>query len=142
MVKQLHKMFDSRFIPPHFKQYPHFLIVGGFSYILNILLTYFFTEYFGLWYLLSFIFAAFISLSLSFVLNSFYTFKEYERRSHSERYGLYIGFYCVSAVTTFVLVYTITSIFGMHYLFSITIVTLASSLITFSVNKKFIFLHK
>lgn len=142
MVKQLLKLLDLRPIPGHFSRYPHFLMVGGFSYILNILLTYFFTEYFNSWYLLSFMLAAFVSLSLSFILNSSYTFKGYERKSHSKRYGLYIGFYCVSAVTTFVLVYILTSVFGMYYLFSITIVTLASSLLTFGVNRKFIFLHK
>ncbi len=125
-----------------FKHYPYFFIIGGIGYGISIGLTFLFTEYLHLWYLLSFMFAALISLTCSFILNSLFTFRGYLRESHQERYALYIGFYIISALVTFVLVYILTSIFNMHYLFSITIVTLASSFVTYIVNKRFIFLHK
>lgn len=125
-----------------FKRYPHFLIIGGLGYGISIGLTFLFTEYMRLWYLLSFIIAALVSLTVSFMLNSAFTFKGYLRKSHSRRYSLYIGFYAVSALVTFTLVYLLTSVFGIHYLISITAVTLISSFITFIVNKKLIFIHK
>lgn len=125
-----------------FRQYPHFLIVGGFGYGVNIGLTFLFTEYVHLWYLLSFIIAACISLTCSFILNSLFTFRGYLRKSHSERYALYTGFYIASALVTFALVYILTSVLGVYYLLSITVVTFVSSFVTFIVNKRFIFLHK
>lgn len=124
-----------------FKNYPLFFIIGGLTYGLNIGLTFLITEYLHLWYLLSYIIAALISLTCSFILNSLFTFRGYLRESHSKRYTLYLGFYIISALTTFALVYILTSIFKLHYLVSITVVTLASSFVTYIVNKKFIFLH-
>ncbi len=124
-----------------FRHYPYFFIIGGFAYGINIGLTLLFTEYIHLWYLWSFMIAAFISLSCSFILNSLFTFRGYLRESHSERYALYIGFYIISALITFVLVYILTSIFNIHYIVSITVITLVSSFVTYIVNKKFIFLH-
>lgn len=125
-----------------FKHYPYFFIIGGIGYGISIGLTFLFTEYIHLWYLLSYIIAALISLTCSFILNSLFTFKGYLRESHKERYALYIGFYIISALVTFALVYILTSIFNMHYLVSITVVTLVSSFITYVINKKFIFLHQ
>ena len=124
-----------------FRHYPYFFIIGGLTYGINIGLTFLLTEYIHLWYLLSFIIAALISLSCSFILNSLFTFRGYLRESHPERYALYIGFYIVSALITFALVYILTSIFNIHYLISITVVTLVSSFVTYIVNKKFIFRH-
>lgn len=131
-----------RTIYAKFKHYPYFFIIGGIGYGISIGLTFLFTEYIQLWYLLSFIIAALISLTCSFILNSLFTFRGYLRESHRERYALYIGFYIISALITFALVYILTSILNMYYLISITIVTLASSFITYIVNKKFIFIHQ
>lgn len=125
-----------------FRHYPYFFIIGGLAYSINIGLTFLFTEYIHLWYLLSFIIAALISLTCSFILNSLFTFRGYLRESHSKRYALYISFYIISALITFTLVYILTSIFMIHYLISITAVTLVSSFVTYIVNKKFIFLYK
>lgn len=140
MKSQNHLFRSAGRILTHFKRYPHFLIIGTISYGINISLTFLLTEYLRWWYLVSFITAALISLTFSFVLNSIFTFKEYLRRNHAQRYLLYIGFYIISAVITFILVYIFTSIIGLHYLVSITIVTATSSVVTFIVNKKFIFL--
>jgi len=130
-----------RAIYAQFRHYPYFFIIGGLAYGINIGLTFLLTEYIHLWYLLSFIIAALISLTCSFILNSLFTFRGYLRESHPERYALYIGFYIVSALITFALVYILTSIFNIHYLISITVVTLVSSFVTYIVNKKFIFRH-
>lgn len=131
-----------RAIYAQFKRYPYFFIIGSIGYGISIGLTFLFTEYIRLWYLLSFIIAALISLTCSFILNSLFTFRGCLRESLKERYALYIGFYTISALVTFALVYILTSIFNMHYLVSITAVTLVSSFITYIVNKKFIFLHQ
>ena len=139
-----HKLQDSVSLRPfsfQFRRYPRFFIIGAFSYIINIGLTFLLPEYAHLWYLISFSLAALVSLSCSFILNSFYTFRGYLRKDNTKRYTLYINFYIISALITFVLVYLLTSIFKMHYFVSITVITLISSFITYIINKKFIFLH-
>ena len=131
----------SKLIHAQFRHYPYFFIIGALAYGLNIGLTFFFTEYIHLWYLLSFVISALVSLTCSFILNSLFTFRGYLRESHSKRYTLYIGFYIISAFITFTLVYVLTSILDIHYIISITAVTLASSFITYIVNISFIFQH-
>lgn len=104
-------------IPRIFK----FALVGGLGAVINSSFLYLFTEYFGLFYLISSVLSIEIAIVMQFVLNDFWTFRD--RRSRS------VGVILIRlmksnlwrtmgmAVNILVL-YILTEFFGVYYIIS------------------------
>ncbi len=59
-------------------RYGKFFIVSVITALLNLFFLYVFTEYIGLWYMLSQLVAIVLTLMMNFIGNKFWTFKENE----------------------------------------------------------------
>lgn len=126
----------------HFNRFPHFLMTGMVGYTVSLGLTVLLTEYARLWYLLSFLIGAFTGLVCSFIINSVFTFKDHKKDGSSRRFALYLGYYLINGIITFALIYLLTSVWGLHYVLSIVGITVVSNIVTFLVNKKWIFVKE
>lgn len=125
-----------------FKRYPLFVFFGvlGTAFILAV--TYFLTEFFGFWYLLSYIIATFLGWTLNFLINSRITFRGHPKDGYFFRYLRFMKLYIVLGLLSYALVYTLTSIIGFHYLVSTLIIIFPMSLVTFSVNRRRVFSYQ
>ena len=59
-------------------KYGKFFIVSAITALSNLLFLYIFTEFVGLWYMLSQVIAIVLTLMMNFIGNKFWTFKENE----------------------------------------------------------------
>lgn len=122
-----------------FRRYPYFIIIGVSSSFLIFIMTFILTEYLHLWYLLSFIIAAFFAWTYNFIMNAKFTFENYKSDNLLKKYILYIKGYVLLSFISFGSVYILTSILHFNYLISIFIITIIMSLVTFNFNRNFIF---
>lgn len=121
------------------KEFLRFVLVGGAGMLVNMGVTYAGVEYLGLWYFWSFCLASLVGWTAIFIGNALFTFPEHERHSYLQKYIVFIlgytGMFWVNAA----LVFLFTSILFIHYLVSIVLGTMITTLLTFSFNKKVIF---
>ena len=106
-----------KFLSP---QFIAFCIVGASGVIVNEGILFILTEYFGLFYLLSSIFAIIISINTNFILNDLWTFRRLRKRSNKSYFGRLISWNCariLTAIINFLILAGLTSI-GLHYLIS------------------------
>lgn len=122
-----------------YKQYIVFAFVGGAGTLIALVLTYTFTEWFGLWYILSYIIATLIAWTFNFYCNSVITFRGHSKDDHFKRYIKFVGMYVVAFAVNATLVYILTDIVGVYYLISIAAVTIVISIFTFMLSKHKIF---
>jgi len=120
------------------KQSLSFILCGGISFIVLIVMTYLLTEVVGLWYLVSYGISIFISWTISFYLNYKFTFN-YKGDNIFSIYKKFILLYILTGGLNFILVYFLTDYFGLYYLTSIIIVAFFIIISTFYINKNIIF---
>ncbi|MDO8622729.1 MAG: glycosyltransferase family 2 protein [archaeon] len=107
-----------------------FAFVGVVGMIVNLFILYSFTEFFGVYYLISAIFAFIIAATSNFFFNKVWTFREKINDNLSKKY---IQFFLVSLVALIVnlfFLYILTEFFGIYYITSQFI----SIAIAFSIN--------
>jgi putative flippase GtrA len=121
------------------KRFPYFIIVGTLGFFLNFMITLVFTEFFHFWYLFSYTVGSICSWVFNFVMNSKITFRGHNVTHDVKKYFFYIRIYLVIGLGSLAIMYVLTSVIGVHYLFSIIIVAVTNSLATYSFNKKIIF---
>ena len=119
-----------------FKRYLTFIVGGGFSLLLNLGITYAFTEYAGLWHMLSYSFALMAEIIFLFVFHSYITFKA---KGHFLKFALIILF--ISALN-WLLVYLFSVIIGVYYLVAIVVVALVVSVLNYLLNREWVFNRK
>lgn len=122
----------------HLKQFLKFCAVGGIGLLINLGITYTGVAL-GLWYLYAFIIGLIISWSCSFVLNAFFTFPEHERAAYLRKYFLFLGNYSIVFVLNIALMYVLTSLVGLHYILSIILCALSTTVLTYSFSKYVIY---
>lgn len=93
-----------------------YLISGGSAAVVNLAFLHLFVEYFGIWHILSSIFAFLIAFCVSFTLQKFWTFadKNTDKLAHQTRI-----YFIVSAINLGIntmLIYLFVDIVHLHYL--------------------------
>lgn len=116
-----------------------YLFAGGSGALLNLLLLFFFTDVLGIYYLISTSLAFFILFVLSFFIHKYWTFREHSSHRMKRQMVMYFCLHAGNFITNGVLMYLLTSILGLWYMFSQFVVLLFIAAVTFSLNKKFIF---
>ena len=119
-----------------FRKYVIFIIGGGISLLINLGVTYAFTEYAGLWHMLSYTFALATEIIFLFVYHTYITFKA---RGHFVKFAGVILF--ISALN-WILVYFTSVILGIYYLIAIAGVALAVSVLNYMINRIWVFNRK
>ncbi|MBT6691319.1 GtrA family protein [Candidatus Parcubacteria bacterium] len=134
MLRSLYKAIIKKF-----GRYFNFVLVGVSGTALVFLMTFVLTEYLHLWYLLAYIISTLCGWTYGFIMNSKFTFNDHDGENLIKRYVFYIQGYILLSLISFSSVYVLTSILNLHYLVSMSIITVIMSIITFNFNRKFIF---
>lgn len=119
-----------------------FCIVGASGLAINLFVTYFCTEYIGIWYIISNIIAQIIAITNNFFWNKFKTFKNNSINFIYTQYVYSILTYMFSGVISIILLYILTDKFGIWYMHSVLITSFIGLFINFNIHKFFVFIHK
>jgi len=116
-----------------------FGIVGIIGILINMGVLYCLTEYAGLFYLVSSLFAIELSVLNNFLWNDLWTFRSYQQHRLSSRWHRLIAFHGVSVgglVINMGILYLLTSVFGIYYLVSNLLGILVAFAWNFWVNRR------
>ena len=119
-----------------FKKYVVFIIGGGISLLINVGVTYAFTEYAGLWHMMSYTFALIVEVIFLFVYHTYITFKA---KGHFLKFAVVILFI---SVLNWALVYFTSVVLGVYYLIAIVVVALVVSVLNYAINRICVFNRK
>lgn len=117
-----------------------FCLVGGISVLIGYIILYVLTEYVSFWYLASSIIAFFVSNTISFMLQKFWTFKDTERKNIYKKFVLYMIVTIVYFLINTAGIYTITEYFHIYYILSQIIMTIILSISSYFTSR-IIFAH-
>lgn len=100
-----------------------FCFVGLSGVLVNVGSLYLFTEYIGLYYIISSLVAIEISILSNFLLNDYWTFKLKDKADKytQNRFKRFFSFQCISIVGLIInigILYFLTNFFGIYYLVS------------------------
>jgi len=118
-----------------------FFIAGGFCGLLDLLLLYFFTDIFGLWYLHSGILSFIIVSVISFLLNKKITFRD-KNENYKSQYLRYVFIILIGMIINNSFLYVFTDILGIWYVISRVFSSLIALIWNYTASKKFVFLTK
>lgn len=116
-----------------FRKYVIFIIGGGISLLINLAVTYTFTEYAGLWHMLSFTIALFVEIIFLFVYHTYITFKTNGRFIKFTMVILFISF------LNWIGVYIVSVIIKINYIISIILVAFIISIMNYYMNNILVF---
>lgn len=119
--------------------YIAYVVSGGVAFGVNIILTYFLTEFIGFWYMLSIVIGTLTSWSLMFILNKSITFKNLKLKSTGSAYFKNIFLYIILMPVGLGSIYFLTSVVGLYYLLSQVVVVVIMSIISFFLTQYFVF---
>lgn len=109
------------YIPYKFKiakEFIKFAVVGLIGTIINLAILYFLTELFGVYYIISAIFAFIIAMTSNFILNKIWTFKEDIRENALTKYGKFAIVSIIGLIVNLIFLYVFTEYLGIYYLIS------------------------
>jgi len=122
-----------------FAQPLKFLISGGTSAVANFTILYILTDVFGMYYLISSVFAFIVGLITGFLLQRFWTFKGTTAHSvhrQAQAYGALAGANVI--INTFFM-YSFVEFLGLHYLVAQFLSSIIIATESFFIYKRFIF---
>lgn len=93
-----------------------YLISGGSATAVNFFFLYLFTEWVGIYYLVSVVLSFIMALGVSFVLQKFWTFKDVSKEGVHRQAVVYGLVAVVNTCINVLLVYLLVEYFGVHYL--------------------------
>jgi putative flippase GtrA len=121
------------------KQFIRFCLIGGTGLATILALTHVGVQLLHLWYFSAYLIATLVGWSIIFLFNTLWTFPDAKHPRHPGHYlaflAGYVGIFCMNAS----LVYILTSLFGIHYLVSITFASGVGTIFSFLFNKHVIF---
>ncbi len=122
-------------------QFRRFVGVGVAGLLVLLGVTYTLTEFAHVWYFWAFFVGTLCGWTCIFLLNSLFTFSGHKKEKYATKYVLFLGMYALAFAINASIVYSLTSWVGVHYLLSIIIATAITTVVTFSISKKFIFTY-
>ena len=121
------------------QQILRFLITGGLAFAVNISVLYFVTSIVHVYYLISIVFAFIASFTVSFLMQKFWTFKDHSRDQMHVQFSLYLTLQLTNLVLNAMLLYAFVEYLHLWYILSQTIIALGLAIVSFVVNKAYIF---
>ena len=109
---------DSIFI-----QFFRYLFVGGFAFLVDFFLLYFFSDVCGIYYLVSAALSFIISLIVNYLISVFWVFNKNKIDNKLVEFGVFSLIGVVGLIFTELILYLCTDVFGIYYLVSKIIAT-------------------
>ncbi|MFH1503724.1 MAG: glycosyltransferase family 2 protein [Candidatus Diapherotrites archaeon] len=128
-----------KYIRKGIKEFFKFGIVGFVGTIINLGILYLFTEFFGIYYLLSAFFAFIIAMTNNFILNKIWTFGEKINSKFSKKYLQFSLVSVIALAFNLYFLYFFTEFLGIYYLISQIFAIILSLMINFLGNKLWTF---
>lgn len=116
-----------------------FVVAGGTAATTQLVLLYAFTEYLGIWYLVSNVLAFCFSFLVSFTLQKLWTFGDVSRKNMHGQAGSYLTLQLFSLATNSLLLSLLVERAGWAYLPAEFFVLIIIAFGTFFVSQRFIF---
>jgi len=133
-------MFDGvlRLIHKH-QQLCRFIIAGGTALVVNLIALYALTDLLHIYYLLSTVFAFLIAFCVSFTLQKFWTFRDRSSDQLHVQLPLYLGMQVGNLALNAFFMYAFVEYLHIWYILSQAIIALGLAIISFFINRRFIF---
>lgn len=112
-----------------------FGLVGVLGTFFNLLILYIFTEFVGIYYLISAIIAFFIAATHNFILNKLWTFKEKINYLFAKKYMQFLIVSIFSLIINLIFLYIFTEFFNIYYMISQALAIGVSFIANFIGNK-------
>ena len=119
-------------------QFVKYAIVGFLGTFLDFLILYLLVEYGHLWYLLAALISVSIVLWISFSLNKYWTFSNFEKKYFSQL-GKYILSHLIALALSLAILTILVEIFHFWYILAKAFATVAAAITNFLMVKKYIF---
>ncbi len=116
-----------------------FVVSGTVAAIVDLGVLYVFTDFFGVWYLVSAIMAFIFAFFTSFFLQKYWTFEDGGNKAVKKQMVIYFVVAICNLALNTLLMYVFVDIIGVHYIFSQIIVALLIACASFFVYRNFIF---
>ena len=124
------------------KWFAHFIkaaLFSGAGYLAHLLILFIFTEFLGIYYLISAIVGFVMGSSINYVINKRYTFDEEIKYHFVKKYFKYILVSLISLGASLALLYIFTEFLSIYYLLSQVFATAIVFLVKFVIIKICIF---
>lgn len=119
-----------------------FCIIGFLGLLINLAVTYFFTEFLGWYYFLSYLIGIVVCWTFIFFANFHFTFDDHDKVEYFAKYLKFMSGYAVLFTVNASLVFILTSVISIHYIISIIIAAAITTTMTFIFSKKVVFTRK
>jgi putative flippase GtrA len=122
-----------------FYEFVRFSIVGVINTLVNLIVLFVLTEFFGVYYLISAIFAFLAAVTNSFILNKTWTFRYNSKDSIHIKYIQFLVVSILAFIVNMIVLYSFTEYFHFHYMISQIIGIGLNLVINFLGNKLWTF---
>lgn len=106
-----------------FLQFFRYIFVGGFSFLVDFFLLYFFSDVCGIYYLISAILSFIISLIVNYLISTKWVFNKNQIDNKVVEFNVFALIGVVGLLFTEIILYLLTDIVGLYYLMSKIIAT-------------------
>lgn len=106
-----------------FIQFFRYLFVGGFAFLVDFGLLYFFSDFCGIYYLVSASFSFIISLIVNYLISTYWVFNKNQLDNKLMEFGVFSLIGVIGLIFTEIILYVCTDIVGLYYLISKIIAT-------------------
>lgn len=120
-----------------FDQLIKYICIGAISVAADIIFLYFFTEFFGLWYVLSAGLSFFIGLIIVFILNKFWSFQKYAFTKNQLK--KFIILMAINYISNMLIILFLTEYLTIAYLASKLIIIAMQTIWNFLLYKFWVF---
>ena len=111
--KLFHQRTDNIFI-----QMFRYVFVGGTAFIVDFYFLYFFSDIFGIYYLISGVLSFIISVIVNYIMSTKWVFNQENIDNKILEFNLFLLISAIGLVFTEILLWLFTDIFGLYYLIS------------------------
>ncbi len=119
-----------------------YLVAGGTAAFTDLLLLHIFTDYFGIWYVLSAALAFSVAFFVSFFLQKYWTFKDKENKGQKRQMLYYFFIAVFNLLLNTISIYFVVEFFEIHYLLAQIIVGMLIAMESFVLYGIFVFKKK
>jgi len=117
------------------KQFVKFALVGIVNTLTNLTILYILTDFFGIYYMVSAVFGFLVAVTNSFIMNSFWTFKETSGVNRRKECSRFFVVSISALIVNLSFLYIFTEFFGIYYLLSQILAVGVATIVSFSGNK-------
>lgn len=116
-----------------------YVISGGTSVVANLVVLYSLVQILKIWYLTSAIISFCVSAIVSYVLQKFFTFKDYSTKGMHLQFSHFFLYALAMLGVNTTLMYIFVDVFGFWYLLSQVVITAITAFLNYFIFNKFIF---